>query len=201
MMKTKQVVLPKRYWMAITRTLSADIATQVEVRYAAIYTESTPPENPILQRHFYDQILPGLALYQTLRQEYAQDETLKIIDRVFENAVIKERKNFQLLGRFPLIYPLLRLYVRTAMRKYPEDGWETEWLEVSNKAIRFNMHRCFYCDTLTRYGAPELTASFCRMDDVIYERMSPYVGWRRTQTIARGAKYCDFAFLNKSKSV
>jgi hypothetical protein len=83
------------------------------------------------------------------------------------------------------------------MGQYPADGWQLEWKENSARAIRFDMKRCFYYDVLSRQGAPELTASFCRIDDLVYGDMSPQLEWRRTQTIGRGAAYCDFCFARR----
>jgi hypothetical protein len=85
------------------------------------------------------------------------------------------------------------------MRQYPPEGWQTEWVEKSAEAIRFNMHSCFYFDHLSHFGAAELTASFCRNDDLVYDKMSPYLEWKRTQTIGRGAAHCDFCFARATK--
>jgi hypothetical protein len=68
------------------------------------------------------------------------------------------------------------------------------WLQNDPKAVRFDMKSCFYFDTFSKYGAPELTASFCQVDDLAYGNMSPYIKWQRSKTIGRGATYCDFCF-------
>ena len=80
------------------------------------------------------------------------------------------------------------------MRQYPPEGWNLEWIRNDNTAIRFNMKSCFYYDTLTKYEVPELTTSFCKVDDFIYGNMSPDVKWQRSMTIGRGNEYCDFCF-------
>jgi len=85
------------------------------------------------------------------------------------------------------------------MQEYPPEGWQTEWLQKDVDAVKFNMHRCFYMDTLSKYGAAELTPIFCNVDDVLYENMSPHVKWKRTQTIGRGASHCDFCFEHVKK--
>ncbi len=99
------------------------------------------------------------------------------------------------LGWLSFIYPFLRIYVKPAMRQYPPEGWKIDWLQIDNNAIRFDMKSCYYFDTFSKYGAPELTASFCRVDDLTYENMSPHLKWHRSKTIARGNGYCDFCFL------
>jgi hypothetical protein len=77
---------------------------------------------------------------------------------------------------------------------FPPQGWDTEWVEVSSQAVAFNLHRCFYVDVLTEYGAAELTPFYCRLDDLIYEDVSPHVRWDRTKTLGRGDDCCDFRF-------
>ena len=69
-----------------------------------------------------------------------------------------------------------------------------DWVQNDKNAIRFDMKSCFYFDTLSQYGAPELTASFCRVDDLTYGNMSPHIKWQRSKTIARGEACCDFCF-------
>ena len=146
-------------------------------------------------------ILPGLAFYQILRASgESQENALATIDRAFESLFSDNVKKMKQLGRLPFIYHFLRLFIKPAMRPYPPEGWKIEWIQNDKKAIRFNMKSCFYHDVLFKYGAPELTASFCRVDDLTYESMSPALAWRRTMTIARGDAYCDFCFARVKKA-
>jgi hypothetical protein len=105
----------------------------------------------------------------------------------------------QRLGRLSFVYPLLRILIRPVMRRYPAEGWKIDWLQNDKDAVRFEMKSCFYFDTLSKYGAPELTASFCQVDDSTYGNMSPYIQWQRLKTIGRGDTYCDFCFLSRKK--
>jgi hypothetical protein len=49
------------------------LAEQSRQRYASLLVESPLPDNPILRRHVTENILPGLALYQVLLQEYGDN--------------------------------------------------------------------------------------------------------------------------------
>lgn len=187
--------LPRTYRQPALRQLGAARVERIEQRLGELGAEVTPPRNRYLRGHLREQILPGLAVYQVLRTDgESQEAALAAFDRLMEAAVSPARRRMRWLGRLPWIHLLLRLTIRRGMRQYPPEGWRIEWLENSPDAIRFNMRSCFYFDTLSRLGAPELTASFCRGDDLVYEGVSPYLEWKRTQTMGRGAEYCDFCF-------
>jgi hypothetical protein len=119
---------------------------------------------------------------------------LAIIDNTFETLFSDKATSLKRLGRLPFIYFVLWLHIRTAMRAYPVEGWRIEWVRNDRNAIRFDMKSCFYHQVFSQYGTPELTASFGRVDDLIYGNMSRYIRWQRSKTIGRGDKYCDFCF-------
>jgi hypothetical protein len=192
--------LPAPYRRPALQLLGMARVEESERRLADLSAESALPDNRHLRWHLREHILPGLAIYQGLRAEgQSQEEALAAFDRIVEAVVIPDRRRMARLGRFPWIYPLLRLTLRRAMRPYPPAGWRIDWVENSRHAVRFDMWSCFYFDTLSRHGAPELTASYCRGDDLVYGEMSPYLAWQRTQTIGRGADHCDFCFAPAGK--
>lgn len=170
-------------------------------RYLELFADFSFPRNPHLRRHLMDGILPGLALYQVLLEEgLSQAEAIALVDQTLERLFAQNADRMKRLGRLLLVYSILRLVVKPMMAQYPAEGWQMEWLENSAQAVRFNMKSCFYHDTLSRFGAPELTASYCRVDDQIYGEMSSQVKWLRTQTIGRGDSLCNFCFANASKA-
>ena len=125
------------------------------------------PASRTLCWYLQNQILPGLALYQLLREDgLSQDAALDKIAQTFVLVAARDHRQMKLLGRLPFVYPLSRLVIKPAMNQYPASGWAIEWVENSPQAVRFNMKSCFYHDTLAAYGAPELTASFCTADDL-----------------------------------
>ena len=62
---------------------------------------------------------------------------------------------------------------------------------------RNSINGCVYFETLSAYGAPELGTIFCALDNFVFDEVSPYIRWERTQTIARGGELCDFRFYPK----
>jgi hypothetical protein len=182
------------------QTLPREMLEPVYERFAVLFVNFELPANAKLRYHLSEMIIPGLAYYQLLREGgLSQEQALAQFDQVCDQIGVLGFRNMSRLGRLPFVYPLLRVSIKPFMGKFPPAGWQIEWVENSAEAVRFNMRSCFYHETLTRLGAPELTASFCRIDDLVYEKMSPYLIWRRTQTIARGAVYCDFCFAPAEK--
>ncbi len=197
---SKEIPVSKRFFPALLPIIGEERYKQVIARYQQYYTNHEFPDNPGLRRHLIEGILPGLALYQIFRESSeSQESALKSIDQTFEKLFSDKRVSLQKLGGIPFFYNILRFYIKPAMRQYPIEGWKIDWVQNDKNAIRFNMISCFYFDTLSSYGAPELTATFCQVDDFIYGDMSPQVSWQRYKTIARGGTYCDFCFARKVK--
>jgi hypothetical protein len=198
--QTIEIPMSKRFFPALRQIVGDANYSMIYERCRKLYANHNYPENSTLKRHLIDGILPGLAFYQVLRESgESQESALAKIDQVFEKLFAYDQAKFKKIGRIPFIYPILRFYIKPAMRQYPPDGWNLEWIQNDKNTIRFNMKSCFYYDTLTKYGAPELTASFCKVDDFIYGNMSSEVKWQRSMTIARGNEYCDFCFAHAEK--
>jgi hypothetical protein len=75
---------------------------------------------------------------------------------------------------------------------FPSEGWQLDQVADDEQHYGFDIHGCFYLDTLTAYGAPELTEHFCRLDDLAMQSLPPSIHWSRTTTLGRGGKYCAF---------
>jgi hypothetical protein len=165
-------------------------------RYGELYAERRRYSERALRQHLEERILPGIALYQVLLEDVgAREAAMEIVDEVFWEWGISSRRAPERAGRLPLFYWLIRFMMKPMMRwGFPEQGWETEWVEVSGDVIAFDISRCFYLDVLEQYGVPELTAQYCRLDDLIAEDLSPYVRWNRRRTLGRGDECCDFRF-------
>ncbi len=178
-------------------TKAQQLAEQIRQRYAALLTEHPLPENPILRRHATENILPGLALYQILLQAYDGDRpaALNEVDAAFRAwTIAKNRLLLIPLKVLPMPFELFRLAIAQMMKKFPAAGWDFTFTENSAERIAFDGTRCFYLKTLTAYGAPELTASFCKTDEVLAGFFSSTVRFIRPHTLGRGDDLCDFQY-------
>ena len=171
------------------------LAQRVQTRYAQLYAERPRFKEATLRRHLEHHILPGLALYRTLRTEHAdKPAVLKETARLLEAGLTAQRDPLDRLKHLPAA-AFLRVAGRlTLQRDFPAAGWETEQIEDSPDRLAFRVHHCFYQEVLAAYEAPELTALFCHLDNVRFTKLPPGILWERTQTLGHGDPMCDFCW-------
>jgi 2-dehydropantoate 2-reductase len=177
---------------------AAQLIARVEARYNELYAGRSQPANPTLRWHLEDRILPGLALYHVLCAEYSnRDTALAEVDELFSTLLSWRQKQIALLRRLPKPFTVFRWLVRRIMQTtYPPEGWDIEWVADDPQRIAFDIRRCFYLDTLTAYGAPELTPHYCAADDWMFAALAPSISWERTKTLGWGDDRCDFCWLH-----
>jgi hypothetical protein len=172
---------------------------RAQSRYAALYSSQTKLSTRTLQIHHERAILPALAMYQALRDEGENQETaLETAENLFSIEIKSIKRFIELVGRMPFFFKLVRALIQPVMKVvFPQEGWKAEWIDEIPQIIAFNIRGCVYFETLSVYGAPELGTIFCALDNFVFDEVSPYIRWERTQTIARGGEFCDFRFYPK----
>jgi hypothetical protein len=199
--KTSGIPLAKRFFPGSRQVLSIETCKRVLTIYRELYARQPLPANAQLRWHLVEGVLPGLALYRVIRESgEPQDEALRRVDEVFARLFAGDAEQMRLIGRLPFALLLLRVFLKPLMRRYPAEGWTIEWRQNSSDGIRFDMTACYYHRTLSDLGAPELTAAFCRVDDLMYSTMARHVSWQRSMTIAGGDPICDFCFASTRPS-
>jgi hypothetical protein len=178
------------------------LSAALQRRYTALLAQQPAPEHPRLRWHLTDQILPGLALYQVLLAEHSGDRLTALgeMDRLLRARTLTQYRFMRPLRGLPMPFWLFRLAYNLRMRSFPPQGWDFETVQDDPDCLAFNTYRCFYLETLTRYGAPELTASFCKTDEVLAEWLPSNVRFVRSQTLGQGGGVCDFQYCRIKRS-
>ena len=89
--------------------------------------------------------------------------------------------------------------INAAVRPRIGNAIEIERLKQEPDAWEFNIRGCRYADFFRQLGEPELGAILlCEVDVDIEAVGNPEVKMTRTQTIMKGADYCDFRFRMKT---
>jgi len=173
---------------------TAFLAGQAQFRYAKLLEERPRFANAALRSHLEDNILLGLALYQTLLAAHgSQDAALAEMEQLLVRTQTTGGKIMRALGHLPAPFQFFRRATRWVTRfGFPSEGWEITWREDNPHCIAFDITRCFYLEMLTAYDAPELTPLYCQLDDWMYGQLPAPITWLRTTTLARGGDRCDF---------
>lgn len=151
----------------------------------------------VIKDHMNNNIFPVLAYYMALldlggNQKTAYNDVLKETQRY---ARISKEENKKLGSMFGAFF-LFRIAVKKVMAKrFPNEGWKTEWVKCNKKEVHFNLKRCVYYETVAKYGHPELCTVFCKNDTTAFSGYMPKIKFERSGTIAEGKKMCDFHFL------
>ncbi|NJO84206.1 MAG: L-2-amino-thiazoline-4-carboxylic acid hydrolase, partial [Blastochloris sp.] len=175
---------------------AARLMARAETRYAMLLADRPQPSNGVLRMHLKGNILPGLALYQVMCTALGdQQKALAEVDALFTAAPSILGRWVGLLRYLPGSFTLLRRIIRWGMRVgFPPEGWAMTWRADNDTCLAFDIRRCFYLDTLTAYGAPELTVCYCASDDRAFAMLPPSIAWERTRTLGRGADDCNFCW-------
>ena len=145
-------------------------------------------------RHLGSQIIPGIAIYETLQTVMPKDEALNAVHGYVEERAYRLKKTFLRLMRIPGLYKKVPgIFAKQTPKFFGNSaGFEANEIRTTGGVWRIDMTRCPYHDECVRYGCPELCRCFCDSDDITYDGLHPNLVWHRTKTLGRGDDRCDF---------
>jgi hypothetical protein len=187
-------------WVRQTSVSTVTLHTDAEARYRTLVGQAAWPRSPVLRWHLAGYLLPGVALNRALQAVgWPAEQAAHAVGAALEADTQPRRRRFEKRGRHRGFFTVFSMMIRVLTRLvYPSPAWQVEWLETSRDRIAFDITGCFYLDTLTRLGARELTPLYCKVDDLLYEGVSPELGWRRTTLLSTGGALCDFRFERRA---
>jgi hypothetical protein len=88
----------------------------------------------------------------------------------------------------------------TDLRPRIGDSVERDMLRDDAEVRDYNITRCRYAEFFKQLGEPDLgTILLCEIDFHIADIGGPEIEFTRTQTIMKGAPYCDFRYRMKAE--
>lgn len=75
-------------------------------------------------------------------------------------------------------------------------GWDVEFPNCPSDTFSMTTHKCIYQQIFSKYGMPEMTAIFCKVDDILYSNL-PRAEFIYTEQIVNGGKMCDYSYKKK----
>lgn len=180
--------------------LGKSIYEKSESFFKKFVDEANYRSNDIIKEHMTNNIFPVLAYYMALldsgiKQDNAYENTL---EQTQKYARIAKEKN-EKFGQTPGAFFLFRAAVKRIMAKrFPVEGWDTEWIQCNRHEVHFNLKRCVYYEVVSHYGHPELCTVFCKNDTTAFSGFLPKIRFERSGTIGMGKNLCDFHFIKNS---
>ena len=144
--------------------------------------------------HLENQILPGIAAYETLQSVMSKEEALQTVHGYVEQKAWRMKRLLLKLMRIPGLYRRVPgIFARETPKLFGETaGFAARERQTTGGVWRIDMTKCPYHDACVHYGCPELCHCFCDSDDITYDGMHPKLYWHRTKTLGRGGDCCDF---------
>jgi len=135
-------------------------------------------------------------LLRALRTELGKDKADALVGKALRNYV---RAVYQRIGEQKPCDPREKWEgVWDELRPRIGDDVEREFIRNDDDAREYNVRRCRYAEFFKELGEPELGAILlCDLDFYVAEVGAPAVELTRTQTIMKGAPYCDFRYRFK----
>ncbi len=75
-------------------------------------------------------------------------------------------------------------------------GWNVEFPECPKDTFSMITHSCIYHQIFSKYGMPEMTAIFCKVDNILYSEL-PRAQFLYTEQIGTGGSMCDYTFKKR----
>ncbi len=177
---------------------ASELRHKMEQRLAELradYTGASKEE----QKHLEGQILPGIAIYETLQTVLPKEEAFQLVHDYVEARAWRIRAVFLKIMRIPGLYRKVPgIFAKGVDKMFGATaGFTAVQHEATKDVIRFDMVRCPYHTACVKYGCPELCPCFCDSDDITYDNLHPNLIWHRTQTLGRGDSCCDFGLMVK----
>ena len=179
---------------------AGELNAAFEARLQALRSENAEASKE-KQRHLENQILLGIAAYETLQTVMTKEEALETVHGYVEGKAWRLKKAFLKLMRIPGLYRIVPgIFARETPKLFGVTaGFAATDIQTSGGVWRIDMTKCPYHDACVQYGCPELCHCFCDSDDITYDGLHPKLCWHRTKTLGRGGDCCDFCLKIKGK--
>lgn len=184
-----------RIWLRAAGINRRHERTTVAARFDRLASDVEWPEARPLRWHLALSVLPGAAMYHSLR-EGGRSEA-EAVQLVTEALAAMARPRARAYGALSRSARGRALFIRAAggsLRAFPEPGWQATWVARGPGRVAFDMTRCFDLDVLRRLGAGPIAPAYCAVDDVLYSRLDARLRFTRSATLATGGHRCDFCF-------
>ncbi|MBP3271484.1 MAG: L-2-amino-thiazoline-4-carboxylic acid hydrolase [Ruminococcus sp.] len=142
-------------------------------------------------------LLTALGMVLLLKEEgMSQENAVKTVGDVMYRFITPQIDSMKKLGSMGCFVSFLRLTMPIKFSRTLGYGWDVEFPKADSGDFTMITHACIYQQIFSRYGIPELTAVFCKVDDILYCDLSR-AEFIYTEQIGTGGSMCDYTFRKR----
>lgn len=178
------------------KTLSEDEKQQLITKIDRLVEENSEYADDKNYAHLCN-LLASLALVMILEENgKTRDEARKTVADAMYEYINPQIASIEKLAGHGWFVPFLKFAMPIKFKNTLGYGWDVEFPACPKDTFSMTTHKCIYQQIFTKYGMPEMTAVFCKVDDILYSNL-PRAEFLYTQQIGTGGSMCDYSFRKK----
>lgn len=142
-------------------------------------------------------LLTSIAMIMVLEQNgRTREEAEKEVSEAMYEYIKPQIVSMKKLAGHGWFVRLLKITMPLKFKKTLGYGWNVEFPKCPSDTFTMITHKCIYQQLFAKYGMPEMTARFCKVDDILYSDL-PRAEFIYTQQIGNGGDMCDYSYKKR----
>jgi len=142
-------------------------------------------------------LLTSIAMIMVLEQNgRTREEAEKEVSEAMYEYIKPQIVSMKKLAGHGWFVRLLKISMPLKFKKTLGYGWNVEFPKCPSDTFTMITHKCIYQQLFAKYGMPEMTARFCKVDDILYSDL-PRAEFIYTQQIGNGGDMCDYSYKKR----
>lgn len=142
-------------------------------------------------------LLTSIAMIMVLKQNgKTREEAEKEVAEAMYEFIKPQIVSMKRLASHGWFVRFLKIAMPHKFKKTLGYGWSVEFPKCPSDTFTMITHKCIYQQLFAKYGMPEMTARFCKVDDILYSDL-PRAEFIYTQQIGNGGNMCDYSYKKR----
>ena len=142
-------------------------------------------------------LITSLAMVMILEEKgHAREEAVRRVADAMYEFIKPQIASMNRLASHGWFVPFLKAAMPVKFKNTLGHGWAVDFPKCGKNEFSMVTHQCIYQQLFSKYNMPEMTAVFCKVDDILYGKL-PRAEFLYTQQIGTGGSMCDYTFKKR----
>lgn len=177
-------------------TLDEDLRKRLKVKINQLVKENVEYADANNYGHLCN-LLTSLAMVMILKEngKTAAEAQKEVADAMYD-FIEPKIASMEKIASHGCFVGFLKLTMPVKFKNTLGYGWDVEFPKCPKDTFAMTTHKCIYQQIFTKYGMPEMTTVFCKVDDILYSNL-PRAEFKYTEQIGTGGSMCDYSFKKR----